>query len=173
MTKKLRANLLVFLICLSLSASFAGCSRIEQKTEHKPVQRNIPIKVAIIYNMGGAQAVAREDFYLLSKDAVQIWKEKGVIKGDQDFGIAFAIDRINTLDKTPSKFSEAVKPYIVKTATTDFEGNAAFENVPEGEYYIYAVTETRGGRAVWSYKVSTTPENKTVILDNKNAYYAR
>ena len=67
---------------------------------------------------------------------------------------------------------QAIKPHIVNTATTDFEGNATFENVPEGTYYIYAVTETRGGIAVWSYKVSTN-ENKTVLLDNKNAVYAR
>ena len=172
MTKMLRSNLLALLIGLLL-ALFVGCNQTTQKTEQKPALHKIPIKVAIIYNLGGAQAVAREDFHLLRKDAVQIWKETGVLKDEKDFGISFSIDRLSVLDKKPSKFGEAVKPYIVQTVTTDFEGNATFENVPEGEYYIYAVTETRGGQAVWSYKVSTTPEDKTVILDNKNAYYSR
>jgi hypothetical protein len=168
MTKTFRSNLLVFTLLLS-SALFASCNQAEQK----PVSHKIPIKAAIIYTLGGAQGVAREDFYLLKKDAVQIWKKTGVLKDEKDFGISFSVDRINVMSKEPSKFEEALKPYIVQTVTTDFEGNATFENVPEGEYFIYAVTETRGGRSVWNYKVSTTPENKLVFLDNKNAYYSQ
>jgi hypothetical protein len=155
------------LMLVLLSLLFLGCDKANQKA----TQHNIPIKVAIIYNMGGAQAVAREDFHLLSKDAVQVWKETGLLKNEKDFAIDFGMDRL-ALDKKPMKFAEAVKPYILKTATTDFEGNATFGSVPEGEYYIYGVTETRGGFAVWSYKVSAT-ENKTTLLDNRNAYYSR
>jgi hypothetical protein len=168
MTKTFRSNSLIFTLLL-LSALFANCNQAEQK----PVPHKIPIKVAIIYSLGGAQAVARENLYLLKKDAVQIWKETGVLKDEKDFGISFSIDRINVMYKKPSKFEEALKPYIVQTVTTDFEGNATFENVPEGEYFIYAATNTRGGRAVWNYKVSTTPENKLLFLDNKNAYYSQ
>lgn len=166
MTKILRANLPI-LISMLLFFSFTSCKQIEQK----PIQRNLPIKVAIIYNLGGAQAVAREDFYLLNKDAVQIWKETGLIKVENNLGLDFSLDRYYAMEGKPSKFNEAIKPHIINTTTTDFEGNANFENVPEGIFYIYGVTETRGGIAVWSYKVSTN-ENKTVLLDNKNAIYA-
>jgi hypothetical protein len=155
----------------------------DEKLFQKPVQRNIPIKAAIIYNLGGAQAVAREDFYLLNRDFLQVWKESGLVNDktlkelgvklsdEQLFRLAFIEDRLRVLNKKPSKFDEAIKPYIVKTVTTDFEGNAIFENVPEGDYYIYGVTETRSGYAVWSYKISTN-ESKTVLLDNKNATYS-
>src|SRR5437763_700144 len=167
MIKILRADLLV-LIALLLFVSSTSCRQAEQR----PIKRNIPIKAAIIYNLGGAQAVARENFYLLDKDAVQIWKEAGLIKDEKMFWLEFSIDRLYADEKKPSKFDQAIKSHIVNTTTTDFEGNATFENVPEGSYYIYGVTETRGGIAVWSYKVSTN-ENKTVLLDNKNAVYAR
>lgn len=173
-------NLISLLVSLSVViVSFAGCKQAEQK----PIDHRIPIKVAIIYNLGGAQAVAREDFYLLTKDAVQIWKENGLLNNEkmriggitlndsQLFRLEFLADRVNVSQKKPSKFAEAISPYIVKRVTTDFEGNATFESVPAGTYYIYAITETRGGYAVWSYKVSTE-ENKTVLLDNKNAIYA-
>jgi hypothetical protein len=167
MIKTLRTNLLASMSML-LFVSFTGCKQREQK----PVQRNIPIKAAIIYNLGGAQAVARENFYLLNKDALQIWKEAGLIKDEKNLWLDFSLDRLDAMDKKPSKFERAIKPHIVNTITTDFEGNATFDNVLEGSYYIHGVTETRGGYAVWSYKVSTN-ENKTVLLDNKNAIYAR
>ena len=155
-----------FALCVVL---FSACNR----TEPKPEQHNISIKVAIIYNLGGAQAVAREDFYLLDKDALQIWKGRGLMAVDEDFpSLSFGLDRLDTTEKRPSKFATAIKPHIVKTATTDFEGNATFENVPKGSYFIYGVTETRGGYAVWSYPV-TTNETKTILLDNKNAIYSR
>ena len=55
------------------SAFLWGCDNSGQKD----TQHNISIKVAIIYNLGGTQAVAREGFNLLSKDAVQIGKQPG------------------------------------------------------------------------------------------------
>ena len=77
------------------------------------------------------------------------------MNNERDFGIDLRLDRVmSAMGKKPTKFAEAVKPYVLRTTTTDFEGNATFENVPAGEYYIYGVTETRGGFAVWSYKVA-------------------
>ncbi len=178
MIKILHFNFLI--VSLLAFVSLTSCSKaeqkIEQKIEQKPVEYKIPIKVGIIYSMGGVQAVAREDFYLLNKDAVQIWKDAGLLEGlkdETDFMMRILIDDLVVTQNKPSRFAETLKPHIVKTTTTDFEGNAAFENVPQGEYYIYARTKTRGGNAIWNYKVSTNPENKTVILDNKNALYSK
>ena len=175
-------NLVSLLISLSVVIlSLAGCKQAAQK----PTEHNIPIKVAIIYNFGGAQPVAREYFYLLNKDANQLWKEAGLLNAEKlrvpsmtkqpsdesVFRFYFSLDMLRVSEGNPSQFEDALKPFIVKTVNTDFEGNATFENVPEGVYYIYGVTETRSGYAVWNYKVSTE-ENKTVLLDNKNAVYA-
>jgi hypothetical protein len=174
MIKTLHFNFLI--ISLLAFVSLTSCSKAEQKIEQKPIEYKIPIKVGIIYSMGGAQAVAREDFYLLNKDALQIWKEAGLLEGmknEDEFMIRILLHDVTATKDKPSKFDETLKPHIVKTTTTDFEGNAAFENVPQGEYYIYGRTETRGGNAVWNYKVSTNPENKTTILDNKNAIYSK
>ena len=175
-------SLITRLVTLSAAlVFFAGCKPVEQKQR----ERNIPIKVAIIYNLGGPQAVARERFYLLSKDASQLWKEAGLLNAEKlrvpsmtkqpseesVFRFFFSLDMYRVGEGKPSQFEDAVKPFIVKTVDTDFEGDATFENVPDGVYYIYGVTETRSGYAVWNYKVSTQ-ENKTVLLDNKNAIYA-
>lgn len=148
----------------------------QKQSPPKPPNK-IPIKAAIIYNIGGAQAVARENFYLLKKDPLEIWREAGLtkdakMKDERWFWVMFSIDRYYTREKESSKFEKPIKPYIVATTTTDFEGNASFENVPDGSYYIYGVTETRAGHAVWSHKVSTG-DNQTVFLDNKNAVYSK
>lgn len=159
------------MISVLMLAFFSGCAAPEQK----PKEFNVPIKAAIIYNLGGAQAVAREDFSLLNKDAVEIWKEKGLVKDEKDLWIQIAMDRLATMENKnrPYAYVEALKSNVIKTVTTDFEGNATFENIPPGDYYIFAITETRGGQAVWNYKITVNPEIKTVLLDNKNAYYAR
>jgi hypothetical protein len=174
MIKTIHFNLLIILL-LSF-VSLTSCSKTEQKIEEKPVEYKIPIKVAIIYSMGGVQAVAREDFYLLNKDAVQIWKDAKLLEGmkdENDFMMRILLDDLVATKDKPSKFIETLKPHTVKMTTTDFEGNAVFENVPQGEYYIYSRTKTRGGHAIWNYKVLTNPENKTVILDSKNAIYSK
>lgn len=164
--------------CLLLLLSLTGCNKTEQiEVVQKPVERNIPIKVAIIYKFGGPQAVAREDFYLLNRDFAQIWKESLFTKYEKakelrpkpSDELIFQLALLE--DPAATKLAEAVKPYILRAVSTDFEGNATFENVPTGVYYIYGITQTRSGYAVWSYKVSTD-ENKTVLLDNKNALYS-
>jgi hypothetical protein len=174
MIKTIHFNLLIILL-LSF-VSLTSCSKTEQKIEEKPVEYKIPIKAAIIYSMGGAQAVAREDFYLLNKDAVQIWKDGGLledIKNENEFTLSFLkAVRVQVAQGIPSKFTETLKPHIIKARTTNLEGNATFEGVPQGEYYIYGAAETRSGYAIWNYKVSTNPENKTVILDSKNTIYS-
>jgi hypothetical protein len=175
-----------FFGCLLLLVPVTACWHTEGPPRPKQPERNISIKVAIIYNFGGPQAVAREHFYLLNNDANQLWKAAGLLNAEKlrvpgvttkpfseesVFRFYFSMDRLRVSEGKPSQFEDAVKPFIVKTVNTDFEGNATFENVPEGVYYIYGLTETRSGYAVWSYKVSTQ-ENKTVLLDNKNAIYA-
>lgn len=77
MTRLIQIKILLS-ICTLL---FANCTKSGQKfTEAStPTRRNIPIKVAIIFNFGGAQAVASEDFYFLNRDATQVWKEANLL----------------------------------------------------------------------------------------------
>jgi hypothetical protein len=169
-------------IGLLLLLSFTACKQTDERPfPQEPLHRDISIKVAIIYNFGGPQAVASEHFHLLTKDFVQIWKQSGLVNEDklkdlklndeQLFRLVFIGDQLTVLNNKPSKLDEALKPYIVKKVKTDFEGNATFENVPDGNYYIYGITETRSGYAVWNYAVSTN-ESRPVLLDNKNAIYS-
>jgi hypothetical protein len=98
-----KRNNLLSLVFLSPFVCFTGCNQTEQKTEQKTIQYKYQLKLQL-YNLGGAQAVAREDFYLLNKDAVQIWKEGGLlndmklgdvtVSGERLFRLKFLGDRL-------------------------------------------------------------------------------
>lgn len=155
------------IVAIPLLLALSNC----RKPPPKPVQHNIQIKVAIIYTIGGPQPVARETFFLLDKDADEIWKEAGMeTRAMRLCLLLLPIARpAGYLDQL--KCHSTLQPHIKNTVTTDFNGTATFLNVPEGTYYIYGMGETRGDKiAVWNHKTSTSDQGP-VFLDNKNAYY--
>lgn len=150
----LRKAALVLVVVLLLLPS-TGCSN------------NITVKAAIVYKMGGAQAVARTTFYL-SKEDLKSLAAKANISDISALGFQ---ENFNLQLGKPSKLKEMVESQAISNATTDFEGNAKFESVPSGTYYIIGLAQTRGGIAIWNVKVDTN-ENTTIILDQNNAAYA-
>ncbi len=163
-----------FLILLSLFLFCSACNRdrtIPIKTT------TIPIKAAIIYKVGGgAQPVARTKFYLLNKDLKQIEKDVGLsVVTDPDSA------RILRQVSPESNFlagidEEKIKGNIVMTTTTDFEGEASFENVPPGIYFIIGYTETRNSDSLydsyrtWNVRIDTAQfDGKPILIDQHNA----
>lgn len=139
--------------------------------------RTISIKAALVYKTG-AQPVAREKFYLLTAAAQTVLE-------NQDAGFFFSpssVKFINSVDNSLNNkristlkvgiIEYKIKDYLVTTATTDFEGNAKFENVPKGIYYIVGLATTRSesGCAVWKVKVDTENIKETILLDQNNAF---
>lgn len=139
--------------------------------KQEPEQYDLKMKAAIVYQMGGVQPVARTTFYLLDKDVMDIGSEAqffGRWSGTKEYEIVqeFISAPLN------SKLIPAVKEHTIKTAETDFEGNATFEKLPRGTYYIFCIAKTRGGYVAWSNK-ATTDEKKTILLDQNNAFFAQ
>jgi Prealbumin-like fold domain len=132
-------------IALALLSSLVGCNK----------NGTIPIKAAIVYKMGGSQPVARTKFYLLREDITT--KVKGSWYSTRSGSVGILEDR--------------VKDYVVMTTTTDFEGNAKFENVPLGTYYIVGFTRIRSeyGFVVWNLKVDAKTDAETILIDQNNA----
>jgi len=158
-------------ICLIFALLFPSAFVTCRQTPPKPVSHNIQIKVAIIYTVGGPQPVAREDFYLLDKDAAEIWKEAGMEQRAVGLCLRF-LPIVKPLGRVDSlKCHEALKAHMKATVTTDFNGEATFLNVLEGTYYIYGMGTLRTDKvAVWNHKASTNDKGP-VFLDNNNAYY--
>lgn len=126
-------------------------------------KKNLNIKAAIVYNFGGAQPVARVPFFLLDTDVKTIANEAG-IPTNIPFEMSLALE--------PNMVA-ATKKHIVSTATTDFQGNATFENVPSGKYTIHSIAQTRGGFAMWYLPVDLDSNNQIILLDQSNAISAK
>jgi len=127
---------------------------------------HVDLQAAIIYNVGGVQPVARERFDLLTKDLQIILRSAGI----QDIG---TLGLLPLSDPDSFKRTMAViRRHSVASATTDLQGKARFDNVKAGTYYVFGMTETRGGFSVWNLKTLLVPGQNSVILDNKNAAIA-
>lgn len=137
--------------------------------------KTIPIKAALLYKLD-IQPVSRTKFYLLNKDLKALREDKN---GKTVFLTPFVVEML--MQSSPNESFKAgieedgIKDYIVATATTDFEGNAKFENVPKGTYYICGFTTTRreGGYVVWSVPIDTNNIKETFLLDQNNAFEAQ
>lgn len=184
----------VLLIGLGFYFARTFTNNSDSKNKPNPIlgflsNNTIPIKAALVYKMGGAQPISRTKFYLLKEDLKVIAQKSGKKDSDlyttpyQASMMALAIEMVNSgkMDKPELKGAkppsigideDSVKDYAVQSVTTDFEGNAKFENVPSGTYYIvgFATTRKEAEYVVWSVKVNTEQTKDTVLLDQENAY---
>jgi hypothetical protein len=147
-------------------------------TSSAPAKRtgSIAIQAGLVYTMGGAQPVARVQFYLLDEDLEEILRRVEVRpRIDAGDNISF-VDRYSLATVYPMReqvYLEAcakeIQPHIRQSITTDFNGNGRFNAVPVGTYYLMGITKTRKGYAVWNLAVEVKPGENQIILDQNNA----
>lgn len=179
-------QLILTVLILSFIFTLLSCSRTS----------TLNIEAKIIYNMGGAQAVARQKFYLLNKDLFDPDKENFKKKyeniTDENAKVVFIMQStlLYSLQKfvTDGKVEEGKekvfldileksKPvwadFIVAETITDFDGKAAFENVPSGKYWLASQTETRSAFTLWDLPLELKPGENKLLLDQNNAIYSK
>ena len=135
-------------------------------------KNRLDIKAALIYSYGGAQPVARTKFYVLNADLNVIAQKADIDVKKTPLSLAITADELQAkLTNKPSRFMEAMRHYVVKTVTTDFDGKAVFEDIPTGNYFLYGRAQTRSGWAIWSLPIKTEG-TQTILLDQDNAIVA-
>ncbi len=117
----------------------------------------VVIDAKIVGKTGSPQAVRNEKFYLLDKDLESILSEADIepISGQSltnSFGLAVMY---------PSRYSEfsskalgAIKKHIKYDTLTDSGGKGQMKNIEPDSYYLFGVTKSGKGFAVWSSPVS-------------------
>lgn len=123
-----------------------------------PTDKGLVIVDAKITSKNGAiQSVKNEKFYLLDEDLETILSDADLepIEGQSlsnSFGMAVLY---------PEQYGEfnrdalaAIKKHIKYNAMTDASGKASMKDVKPDNYYLFGITKTRNGFAVWSSPVS-------------------
>jgi hypothetical protein len=118
------------------------------------------IDAKVISRNNSPQPVRNEKFYLLDKDLESILTEAGVdpVEGQTligSLGLALVYpDRYGDFSRNVMR---AIKNHIKYAGTTDSSGKAQLGGVDPNSYYLFGMTKTGRGFAVWTSPVSVQP----------------
>ena len=150
-----------------------------------PQSGALSLEAALVFRSGDVKPVARTVFYLLDDDLAKILRSAG-LKTSQRYGTMEDTDQnllfsFGSASKYPSlegqaqfyaTATEALKPHIKQSITTDFSGKATFQNVPIGNYFLMGFGVTPRGFVLWNLAVEIKPGNASITLDQNNAAFA-
>ena len=118
---------------------------------------SVVIDAKVSTKTGTVQSVKNEKFYLLDKELETILSDADLdpIEGNSlsdSFGLAVLYpDRYGDFR---TKALNAIQKHIKYNATTDGGGKASMKDVAPDSYYLFGITKTRSGFAIWSSPVS-------------------
>ncbi|HEY0657524.1 MAG TPA: zinc ribbon domain-containing protein [Pyrinomonadaceae bacterium] len=117
----------------------------------------VVIDAKIATRSGSPQAVRNEKFYLLDKDLESILSEADIepIAGQSltnSFGLAVIYPA--RYSEFSSKALNAIKRHIKYDTLTDSSGKGQMKNIEPDSYYLFGITKSGKGFAVWSSPVS-------------------
>ena len=117
----------------------------------------VKINAKISNKKGEIQSVKNEKFYLLDKDLESILAEAELepIEGNSlsnSFGLSVMYpERYREFNR---QSLEAINKYIKYNALTDSEGKASMKDVKPENYYLFGITKTKSGFAIWNSPVN-------------------
>ncbi len=136
-------------------------------TTAPPVTGSVMIDAKIAGRTGTPQPVKQEKFYLLDKDVESILSEAGLqpIEGQSllnSFGLSVLYpDRYDDFNRNALR---AIKGHIKYAGTTDGSGKAELGGVQPDNYYLFGVTKSGRGFAIWSSPVSVNAGQNALNL---------
>lgn len=122
-----------------------------------PTKGVVKIEAKVVTRNGSPQAVKNEKFYLLEKDIEMILSDARLepIEGNtlaNSFGLSIMYPERYGSFRTDAL--AAINKYIEYSGTTDSAGKAELSGVDPGSYYLFGITKTPNGFALWSSPVS-------------------
>jgi len=136
-----------------------GSSTVVSSLPPAATKGTVVIDAKISTPTGSAQAVKNERFYLLDKDLETILSEASIepIEGQtltNSLGLSVMYpDRYGDFHKDAL---QAIKSHIKYAGQTDGSGKAQLGNVEPDSYYLFGITKTGRGFAVWSSPVTVS-----------------
>jgi hypothetical protein len=146
----------------------AGCSHTGS-----PEKGVLNLEVAVDYQYGGVQPVARQEFYLLDADLnellggsnkeskVRLWDLTSFVDGSWG----------EKSEKERADLTETIRAHTAAKGTTDLQGKLTFAPIFPGAYYIlgWSTTRTEHQLIIWNYRVEVKPGAQKVSLSSSDS----
>ena len=137
---------------------------------------SLAIQAGIVYRYGAPQPVARTQFAILDDDPESVISRAG-IQGKKTWAMprmsimqSFLFMQQGGIWYDGERALASLKPHVLAGGTTDFNGNLVLTGLPPKRVYIFGMTQTRGGWAIWNVWVDLKAgQLQSVILDQNNA----
>jgi hypothetical protein len=133
-----------------------------------PSSGTVSIEAKIATKSGNIQPVKDEKFYLLDKDLQSILSDANLSdETGQGLTTAFGLSVVypDKYSETRKKALDAINKHVKYDVTTDSSGKAQMKDVKPDSYYLFGITKTRNGYAIWSSPVSIRPGDNSLVLD--------
>ena len=157
---------------------FSDEPAVTVNAEQAPAPQEILLNVeaALIYNYGGAQPVGRTKFYILDESAEVVLAAANLRKISANLSnldnYAFAL-KGSGLSPEYTNFAtgavESLKSHYLGEFETDFNGKAEYKFTKTGSFWVFGITQTRKGHAIWNVPVELKSGQNKIILDQNNA----
>lgn len=129
-------------------------------SENVPVDKGlVTLEAKVMTRTGGIQSVKNEKFYLLKKDLESILSEADIEdEGGQGLKNSFGLSVLypDRYRETNTKALNEIKKNIVYSTMTDAGGKAQIKDVKPDSYYLFGITKTAKGFAIWDSPVTIT-----------------
>lgn len=117
----------------------------------------VSFEAKVMVKTGGTQAVRNEKFYLLKKDLESILDDADIEdETGQGLKNAFALSVLypERYRETNQKALAEIRKNSVYSTTTGADGKAQLKDIKPDSYYLFGITKTRTGFAIWSSPVT-------------------
>jgi hypothetical protein len=127
----------------------------------------LSIEAKVSDRTGNTKPVKAEKFYLLDKDLETILSDADInpVNGQtlkNSFGLSVLYpDRYREINK---KALDEINKHIKYDITTDSSGKAQMKDIKPGSYYLFAITKTGNGFAIWSSQIGINPGQNILNL---------
>ncbi len=137
------------------------------ETTLPPDKGTVNLEAKVATRTGGTQPVRAERFYLLNKDLDSILSDADIDdETGQGLTNAFGLSVVD-----PSRYSDtnkkalaAIGKHTVYKTQTDASGKAQMKGVKPDNYYLFGITKTRTGFAIWSSPVTIQAGDNSLVL---------
>lgn len=158
---------------------------VNKKPTNTKDKGTLSIETGLVFKSGDSKPVSRTAFYLLDKSFPQILidgriknTEGEIIQDKTNAYVNFIFGnsmKINSRDDQPlyldfyDRAWSSIKPHVLQSVVTGFDGKAVFKPMPTGHYYIMGYYEVSKNKVFWDVEFNISSGDNHLTLDQNNS----